>query len=229
MFIMNHKIKYRSHITGFTLLEILIALFIFTIISMMLVSALHTVMNALSGTEENADRLRKMQTTLLIMSRDIEQIVNRPILDASGNEETALVGSPRAFTFTHMGYVTLAGSTANTIMQRTRYFVGQNALWRMTWPALDQAPASRPHARALLENVTDVRFQYLNQEGRFQDNWPPEGGGGSTQPLPLAIRIILSISNWGKISQLYVISAKASQNMQQPPTNPARHEREQES
>lgn len=226
---MNPKIKSNTEMVsskGFTLLEILIALFIFTIVSMILVSALHTVMNSLIGTETNADQLRKLQSTLLVMSRDVEQIVYRPVLDTSGNEEAAFLGTPRMFTFTHLGYVNLTSANASRGMQRTRYFWEQNTLWRMTWPVLDQAPGTRAHTRSLLENVSEVRFQYLDQEGRFQDNWPVEGQ--VSQQLPRAVRIILTISNWGKISQLYVVQAKASQNIQST-NNPARQsEAEQE-
>lgn len=207
----------RRSAAGFTLLEILIALFIFTIISMMLASALHTVMNALTGTEENADKVRKLQMALLIMSRDVEQILSRPILDIAGNEEASFTGTSRSFTFTHVGYANLAGTSVNGGMQRTRYYADQNALWRMNWAALDQAPTSRSHARALLDHVTDVRFQYLDDNGRFQSKWPVEGQ--PNQLLPRAVAVSLTISNWGKINQLYVISAEASKNALQPATN----------
>ena len=74
---------------GFTLLEILIALFIFTILSMMLVKSLHSVIDLSSRTDQHATRLRQMQMALLILSRDIEQIVDRPIFIASGAKEAS--------------------------------------------------------------------------------------------------------------------------------------------
>src|SRR5690242_2240764 len=88
---------------GFTLLEILIALFIFTILSLMLASALHNVIGIQTATENNADRLRKLQIVLLIMSRDIEQTVNRPVMGVNGKEEIAFRGTPLKFEFTHTG------------------------------------------------------------------------------------------------------------------------------
>jgi type II secretion system protein J len=65
---------------GFTLLEILIALFIFTIVSMILVSALHNVLNNQAATEKKAHQLAKLQIAMLLMSRDIEQTIrtNKP-------------------------------------------------------------------------------------------------------------------------------------------------------
>lgn len=217
---MNLKIRARqvckhTKQAGFTLLEILIALFIFTIISMMLVSALHSVINTLTGVEASAERLRKLQMVLLLVSRDIEQTTNRPVLDANGNEEAAFIGTPRSFTFTHLGYASLAGTTATGGMQRTNFFWDRNTLWRKTYPAVDQAPEVKPNLRALLDNVTNVRFQYLDNEGHFQDSWPQTEAMQvqSSQPLPRAVRVVISIAKWGTVNQLYVIAAQPGKNL----------------
>lgn len=44
----------RHNMNGFTLLEVLIALFVFTILSVMLMSALHNIINYVAGTEKSA-------------------------------------------------------------------------------------------------------------------------------------------------------------------------------
>lgn len=209
---MQNKKAYT--INGFTLLEILIALFIFTILSMILVNALHNVINISATTEKNAERLRNLQFALLTMSRDIEQTVNRPVLNTAGTEEEAFIGTPRYFTFTHMGFANPTGELARSSLQRTQYAWNQGVLWRKTWTELDQAPQSLPHARELLE-ITDANFKYLDHKGRFQNNWPPSEG--REDPLPLAVSIHLVIPNWGRLSQLYVISAQSKQT---PPNLP---------
>lgn len=193
---------------GFTLLEILIALFIFTLLSLMLVAGLRTVINANNGSERSAERLRKLQMALLVMSRDVEQAINRPIINSSGQEERAFVGTPQSFVFTHAGMANPNGALLMTTMQRTRYEWHDNTLYRVTWPTLDQAPETKVHSRILLNGVSELRFQYLDKKGHFQHNWP--GEGESKNALPRAVRITMTISDWGKISQLYVISAEAS-------------------
>lgn len=211
MCIMNHPRDNR----GFTLLEILIALFIFSILSVMLASALRVVINAQAGSEKSAERLRQLQMALLVFSRDVEQTVNRPIVDAAGKEEMAFLGSPRSFTFTRAGFANPAGAVLRSSLQRSRYYWDEDALWRMSWKALDQPPQSQPVFRRLLSDVTEARFQYLDKDGRFHDQWPLEGE--SDQPLPRAVRISLTLSSWGKMSQLYVISAQSSKAQPAPP------------
>lgn len=207
-------LKNKNH-AGFTLLEILIALFIFTVLSMILVGALHSVMNADAGTAKNAQRLRNLQLALVIMSREIEQTVNRPILNTSGSQEPAFIGTPRIFKFTHTGFANPTGELMRSSLQRTEYLWSEGILWRKTWPVLDQAHQSLPMTRPLLGEVTDASFQYLDDNGRFQKNWPPPEG--QENPLPRAVRVNLTISNWGKMSQLYVVSAEATDVPQEPP------------
>jgi general secretion pathway protein J len=199
---------------GFTLLEILIALFIFTILSLMMVGGLHSVINAQSGSEDKAERLRKLQMVLLVMSRDIEQAINRPIIDANGREEAAFVGTPQSMVFTHAGFANPAGAVARSTLQRTGYLWSELALSRLTWPVLDQAPQTKPHSRRLLTDVPEMQFQFLDKQGRFHDNWPLEDG--DDEPLPRGVRIIMTVVNWGKLSELYLIAAQAGKNTQLP-------------
>lgn len=190
---------------GFTLIEILIALFIFTILSMLLMTGLHNVINLQAGTEKNAERLRKLQMALLIVSRDIEQAVNRPITNASGKEEKAFLGSRQRIRFTRGGLANPDGTVLRSSLQRSGYEWHDNVLWRVTWPVLDQAPTTKSQERALLDNVEEVRFQFLDKKGHLQNDWP---GENSNDALPIAVKIILTISNWGTMSQFYVISAQ---------------------
>ncbi|OGT42637.1 MAG: type II secretion system protein GspJ [Gammaproteobacteria bacterium RIFCSPHIGHO2_12_FULL_37_34] len=192
----------RNKLHGFTLLEILVALFIFTILSIMLVGGLHSVINAQSVTLQHGERLHQLQLALLMMSRDIEQTINRPVIISSGREEQAFVGNNRMFTFTHLGLAHPTEWIARSTMQRTRYSFNDNAIWRTTWPVVDQAPQSRSHSRRLLV-ATQASFQYLDKKGRFHNDWPVVGQ--HNESLPRAIRIYLTLPKWGELSQLYVI------------------------
>lgn len=199
---------------GFTLLEILIALFIFTIVSLLLMNALHNVMNAQSVTERNATRLQHLQLMLLLFSRDIEQAIDRPIWNAEGNEESAFFGSAHQLIFTHTGFANPLGTLARSSLQRTSYLWNENALWRKTWDVLDQASSSQPHSRTLITDVEQASFEYLDKNGRFHDHWPLESN--KAESLPRAVKIHLTIANWGSLSQLYVIPAQVSQNLSAP-------------
>jgi len=195
-----------SRQAGFTLLEILIALFIFAILSLLLSNALHNVIGIQSRTESNAERLHTTQLALLLLSRDITQAVNRPVLLASGKDEPAFIGKPNGFTFTHTGSSNAEGKALQSALVRVRFFIDGKILWRHTWPVLDQAPQSMPTKRALLTNLESASFQYLDSKNVFHAEWPVQDD--AKEVLPRAVKVHLVISDWGKLSQLYVLSAE---------------------
>lgn len=216
--------KIKRHSLGFTLLEILIALFVFTILALMMSRALHTVIDAQTNTENRAEALRNLQMAILIFSRDVEQTVNRPAMNASGTLQPAFDGAATSFTFTHGGYAMLDNVQSHSTLQRTSYSFHDNGFWRTTWVALDQAPGSTSNSRLLLTNVSEGNFRYLSKDGKLYSKWPVEGA--NNQALPRAIQINLTITKWGALSILYVIPAQVSQILtgssasgQQPPQN----------
>lgn len=196
-----------NKLTGFTLFEILIALFIFSILSVLMIAGLRTVINAESGVEKNAVRFRQLQFALLILSRDIEQAVDRPIWNASTKEDPAFIGTPSSFTFTHLGFANNFDGVAKSTMQRTQYLFQGDSLTRVTWPVLDRAPTTQTYQHALLSEVSEVRFEYLGEKNRFYPSWPLSVN--PSMALPLAIRVYLSFSTWGKMSALYVLPTQS--------------------
>lgn len=188
---------------GFTLVEILIALFIFTIVTSILSAALYSVIKAQSGTEKSAAYFREIDFAWLMMSRDIEQAVNRPVMDMSGKEEGAFIGTHNTVTFTHAGWSNPGGGVLRSSLQRTRYRKQGKMLVRETWPVLDQAPDTHPHARTLLA-VSSVQFQYVDEKRKFHTLWPVSQQQG-VSPLPLAVQVILVLPGGRELRQLYVI------------------------
>jgi len=204
MFIKNQKNK------GFTLLEILIALAIFAIISLILSSALHNILGNQSRVEEHNQEFTQLQLTLLLLSRDIEQSVNRPIINSFGLEENAFLGNSQQITFTHTGYNNPNNQERRSTLQRSRYRFENGMLIRETWPVLDQSPHTQPVKRILLKHISDLRFSFLNQEGRFEKLWPSANDKQKT-PLPRAVKIYLSVKKWGNITQLYLIPVEPAE------------------
>lgn len=192
---------------GFTLIEILIALAIFSILSLMLMTALHNVISSQSTTEEKAERLRDTQMAMLIIARDLEQTINRPILNKKGAQELAFAGDSVSFNFTHTGYASFNSKIPRSALQRVQYRLQNQSLWRYTWDNLDLAPTEEYHAREILGDIEKIEVEYVDQQGRLHETWPEKEGSND---LPRAVKITFSMQNWGTLSQLYVIPAMPS-------------------
>ena len=88
---------------GFTLLELLIALAIFGLLSVMSYSGLTSVLDQHARTDAAADRLGELQKIYLLMQRDFEQIVARPVRSEYGDQLAAVEGG-EVLQFTRGGW-----------------------------------------------------------------------------------------------------------------------------
>lgn len=198
--------RHKNCPPGFTLLEILVAIFIFTLISVIMMTGLRTVFNNQTVTEKKADQLTELQRSFLVISNDFEQIINRPITNAKGILEPAMSGTPRMVSLTRAGLANPEGILQRSSLQRVRYRLDQTTLIRETWPVLDQVPKTVSSKRILFNDAADLQFEYLDNGGIFHPNWPP--ASKPDEPFPKAIRISLALKIEGKISQFYLLPGK---------------------
>jgi general secretion pathway protein J len=168
---------------GFTLLELLIAVIIFSLIAAMAYSGLNNVLNARSKTEARVQQLYQLQMALTLMERDVEQTVDRPVRDQYGDEKPALVGNEYGdflLEFTHTGWLNpLSAPRSN--LQRVAYWVKDEKLYRTIWYVLDRAQDSKHYDTVLLDGVKNLEFKYLDNKNEWQRSWPPQNLSGSTQ------------------------------------------------
>lgn len=202
MHLKSHKASQR--IAGFTLLEVLIALFIFTIVAMIMTHALRSVFDSQHTTEQRAAQLAELQLAMLLLSQDMEQAIDRPIKNAARETEPALLGTAKQIALTHGGLANPGGQLPRSTLQRTRYEVSNHRLLRQSWEVLDQVPTSKPHARLLLSNVTAFRADYLDDENHYNDRWPP-ANKPKAAVFPRAVKISLTLAYWGTITQVYLM------------------------
>lgn len=197
---------------GFTLLELLIASIIFAIMAIMAYGGLANVLDNSKSSELALKRLQQIQQTVSIISRDFSQILPRAIRDEYGNVQPALsAGSniDNLVEFTRGGRVNPANLLRSTLL-RVAYRFDDESLIRLQWPQLDSAPGVEAKMTTLIDDIEGVTIRYLDQQGEWQEQWPPlnpETGSadGSTAEL-LGIEIILQLNDWGDIRRLYAMN-----------------------
>lgn len=203
------------HQNGFTLLELLVALSIFALISVMAYSGLTTVLDARVILEQNMERLGQVQKTVMFLSRDLKHLANRQIRDANSIDGTlppVLSKNINAgageleIELTRSGYhipVIKAGEylPGRTHLQRVAYKLEENALYRVTWTTLDRASSTLPHQSLLCDNIDTLVFRYLDDEGNWHEQWPPPNAQQAIV-LPKAIEFNLELNDWGPITRL---------------------------
>mgnify|MGYP001050229643 CR=1 FL=1 len=152
---------------AFTLLELLIAMSIFSLISIMAFSGLNSVLFNKEVVDLQLQRLSNVQRTMLNLSRDIEQAADRPIRDELGSTLPAFSGGQNIdstiFELSRYGWRNPAQQPRSTL-QRVAYSFEDNQLIRLYWHHLDHLQTDEPVRRVLLNNVDNVEVRYLDKE-----------------------------------------------------------------
>lgn len=183
---------------GFTLLEILIALAIFAIMSMMAYAGLAAVLDARASTVPRAEQLAQLQATFYLLNEDLSQIIKRPIRDEFGTTEPAFsVGRGNeilVFTRTVPAWSNNAG--ANSLL-RVSYSVEKEALYRRVWSLPDRTQQTEYRSRKLIttHGVTINKFNEVTQA------WEPLNGGD----IPKALDISFKLDGLGTIHRSFLI------------------------
>lgn len=191
---------------AYTLIEIMIALFIFSVVSVIVVMSLQNILRVRATLQEKSAALAQLQKAMTIVSRDIEQIIDRPIRNESGRREFAFWGqedgSQQTLTFTRAGWVNPGDSANRSTLQRVRYRFDKGQLLRATWSSLDRRENEMPSEKPLLSEIESIRWRYIDKENKSYTLWPATG---STSQLPSAVECNIVHPQWGEIRRLLII------------------------
>ncbi len=186
---------------GFTLIEVLVAVFIFALLMLAGYGSINALLRTRDGLADQNGRLRDLQFAVGLLERDLRSALARPVREGYGAREPALVGSREAIVFTRAGVANpLAQERAR--IERVGYRWRDQTLSRFSFAVLDRTPATLPLSRELLADVRRLGFRYFDGQ-QWRDQWPPP----NAQPRPLhalprAVEIMLDATDVGVITRL---------------------------
>jgi general secretion pathway protein J len=197
---------------GFTLLEVLVAVVIFGIISLLAYGGYNQLIRQSEIVESSATRTRAIQSSIQRMSEDFAMLEPRPIREPLGEtlEPALRAGGTRTDTLldlTRSGWTNPAGLSRSTL-QRVTYRLMDNKLERAYWSALDRTLTTEPTSAVLLDKVRTASFRFMDQNQSWHDQWPPLGYSGpdAARLRPIAVEVTLELEDWGKLVRLVEVS-----------------------
>jgi general secretion pathway protein J len=197
----------RSH--GFTLIEIMVAVAVFGVMSVIAWGALGNSLSNVDLLTERMNRLQAIQRTMRFLSSDLTQATPRSVRDDLGDSRLpAMLSSASgnfAIEFTHGGWRNPAGLPRSTL-QRTAYRLEDDELIRYHWRVLDRTYANEAVATVLLDNVESLLFRFYTDTGETTDVWPPQGGPANLRMRPRAVEILLTLPDEGEVTRLLEIA-----------------------
>lgn len=216
-----HLANPHSPESGFTLLEVLIAMAITAFVSVLSYQTLSTALAGIESARTESERLHEINRAFTVLSRDVRQMTNRPVRDEFGQMASAVSGGELArdpLRLTRSGWHNSTGAPRSTL-QRVAYRLEEDKLLRLSYPVLDRTTAIEPTETVLIDGVEVFELRFLpsvnalevdrNQviDRRFwQENWVADVG--FTDKIidpPAAIEVRVILSDWGELERLYVM------------------------
>ncbi len=204
---------------GFTLIEVVIAVFISAIMFAIGYSAINQSLRDRVALTASQDRVTEIQRGMRIIAQDFAQIVARPARDlqGAGDLQPAIVARGTdtvVVTFSRAGWSNPIG-IQRPAEQRVRYRFEEEQLVRDHWLSLDAALNTEPRTRVLLTKVKAVEVRFLDPASRdWRTEWPGAVPTGpinamnidiTLRPRPMIIELTIELEDWGRITRLFEI------------------------
>lgn len=174
---------------GFTLVEVMVSLLILSIVMLLAFDGLDLVVGARDRLGESQKREDREQLAWTIIAQDLFHLRARPVRDGLGDTEPAFVAPGGAYLvrFTRGGLDSIPGAQGG--LQRVAYYLDREGwLVRVSWSTVDRANERAPTEQRLVADVSDVRFEVLDDVGEWGLSWPPAGTNMDSARLPRAVQ-----------------------------------------
>lgn len=205
---------------GFTLIEVMIALFIAAVMFAIGYGALNQALRDRDQLNVSQQRITEIQRGMRVVAQDFAQIVARPARDieGAGDLQPAVLatGSDNTLlTFSRAGWSNPAG-VQRPAEQRVRYRFIEGSLVRHHWLSVDPALNAEPRERILLTKVKAVEIRFLDPGSRtWRTEWPSAlANAGPIGPMnvdellrtrPIAVEFTVVLEDWGRIVRVFEI------------------------
>ncbi len=190
---------------GFTLLELLVAMFIAALIFAMGYGAINQGVKSRVELQEQQAKLLELQNAVRVIEQDFVQLAPRPVRQPVGNDYyPALMSSTTTQPFvalTRNGWSNPSG-IQRPALQRVAYFFENGTLRRDYWTVLDPTQSSKPVQRELLTHLKAVQIRFYSQGQTWGTQWPLSTRQQDYEARPVAVEITLDTENWGKIVRI---------------------------
>jgi len=190
---------------GFTLLELLVSISIFSILGLSAYQMLQTVIESNDRVRSASEGATSLNLAFSILQRDFNQFVPRQIRDQYGDPLAPLVFENEDYVveFTRGGWSNPAGRSRSRL-QRVAYSIDydEETLTRHFWEVLDRAEDSEPISQLLLEGVTDFRVTGFTDDSAsaLEDEFELE----EEQSLaPLGVEVVVAVEGVGEVERLF--------------------------
>ena len=194
---------------GFTLVELLVALAIFALLSAFAYRGLDAMLQSRQALQTESRKWRDVTLLVGRLERDVAAVLNRPAISPLGVKQ-APVSSVIETTGVRDGLGLTRSGTAlqdNTLAapQRIAWRRVDDRIERIAWNGVDAAPRDEGTAVTLLAGVAAFDFRFMTLEGEWRTSWAAPNADAA---MPAAVEVTLRLASGEKIVRLFDLPRK---------------------
>ncbi len=191
---------------GFTLLEVLIAIAIFSVVSLASFTIFDTVLRGDENSKARSERQNELQRAFLLMERDFTQIAKRT-MRINGEAPNSIflqtandnfLADEQAIAFVRNGWTNPGLLLPRSDMQSVAYRLVDETLERLHYNFVDAVVGQEPRIRPLITQVASLSFEFYDGS-KWQKEW-------SGKTLPQAIAIEIETQDYGLIRRQFLVA-----------------------
>lgn len=203
--------KLRRAVAGFTLVELLVAIAVLSMISILIYSAFSNMRLNKEGIQRISDRYREGRMAMARITRELQGAyisLHQPIDLSQQVVKTSFIGTRGTpadrIDFNAFAHVRVDRDSHESDQAEIAYFgasepkTGVNNLVRRESSKLDQYPDKGGRVEVLATDIDLFDLEYLDPlTGQWSETWDTTQATGQLNRLPLQVRVIL-VMNEGK-------------------------------
>jgi general secretion pathway protein J len=189
---------------GFTLIELMSALLVLSLLALMSYRGLGAVLDAREHVKLETDKWRRVAAFFARFERDVQLAAPRPVRSESGTDP-AWRGEPAVPPLPRLVFSRFAATEGVDTARRIAYQLNEKQeieLW--LWPGLDVAPGTLPLRYPVLAGVKTFDLQYLSPALAWVNTWPTLPGD---PPIPQAVRLRIVLATNEEIVRIFALQS----------------------
>jgi len=199
--------------TGFTLLEILIAIAIFALISFATFMLFQQSLSTDKQYKKHAESLVALQRCYRLLQSDLSQIIERTIRDEYGEKLPTIqlidTIDGKSIEFTRAGRSNPFHKPRSNLL-RLQYFMRDKQLIRKYWTHLDRSLDTKQSEQIILNNIKTMSWQFLDAN-EWISLWP-SNSENTLNNLPKAVQVTITAENNRSFKWLFPITISSNLN-----------------
>lgn len=200
--------------SGFTLIEVLLALFIFTTLTVAANQVFRNVVSTDQQTKAVESALKQLQRALVILDSDFRQMQARRYRNGGEESEETLLefgddlldSESQGIRFVRGGWINPQQLFPRGEVVKVGYRIKDDTLERVRWMYPDDSSAVEPAVMPLMDGVTSIRFEVKGDDG-WLESWD------TPLAMPEAIRVVLDTERFGELTRIYLLPGQTLPNL----------------